>query len=104
MPDPAEKLEKGSLNGRSHAEYVRLVISDDPGVAETDTSQTQAETKYTSFIWWIKAILWCFITVLVLLIFVKWGVPFIFEKVFPYPELLSLCMGLSRHDLFSCPI
>lgn len=81
MPDPAEKLEKGSLNGRSHAEYVRLVISDDPGVAETDTSQTQAETKYTSFIWWIKAILWCLITVLVLLIFVKWGVPFIFEKV-----------------------
>lgn len=85
MPDPAEKLEKESLNGRRHSEYFRLDISDDPIVAETDTFQTQAERKYTSVIWWIKAILWCSISALIILIFVKWGVPFLFVKVFPYP-------------------
>ena len=85
MLDSAEKLGKDSLNGRGHvredSEYVRLVISDEPRLS--DTLQPQAETK-KSFIWWIKAILWCFIAILLLLIFMKWGVPFIFEKVFPY--------------------
>ncbi|KAG5548894.1 hypothetical protein RHGRI_014301 [Rhododendron griersonianum] len=81
MPDRAVKLENESLNGGSHSEYVRLGISDDPVVAETDTFQTQAETKYTSVIWWIKAILWCSISVLILFIIVKWGVPFLFVKV-----------------------
>ena len=85
MLDSAEKLGKDSLNGRGHvredSEYVRLVISDEPRLS--DTLQPQAETN-KSFIWWIKAILWCFITILLLLIFMKWGVPFIFEKVFLY--------------------
>ncbi|XP_057469112.1 uncharacterized protein LOC130758275 [Actinidia eriantha] len=82
MLDSADKLEKDILNGRSRvradSEYVRLVISDEPRLS--DTLQPQAETK-KSFIWWIKAILWCFITILLILLFVKWGVPFIFEKV-----------------------
>ncbi|CAL5401914.1 unnamed protein product [Camellia sinensis] len=81
MPDSAEKLEKDSLNGESQvredSEYVRLVISDEPRVAEAD-NLPQAQTKYN---WWIKTIFWCFVTILVLLIFVKWGVPFLFEKV-----------------------
>ncbi|XP_057503010.1 uncharacterized protein LOC130786681 [Actinidia eriantha] len=82
MLDSAEKLGKDSLNGRGHvredSEYVRLVISDEPSLS--DAVQPQTETN-KSFIWWIKAILWCFITILLLLIFMKWGVPFIFEKV-----------------------
>ncbi|XP_052204383.1 uncharacterized protein LOC127809554 [Diospyros lotus] len=85
MPDSAEKLGKDVLNGGSQvkedSEYVRLVIPNEPRAAEADNLQPQAGTRYKPFIWWIKAMLWCFITLIVLLIFVKWGVPFLFEKV-----------------------
>ncbi|KAL7001583.1 hypothetical protein U1Q18_002736 [Sarracenia purpurea var. burkii] len=85
MPDSADKLEKERLTDTNEvqddSEYVRLVISDEPRVAEADTLQPQAETNSKSFIWWIKAILWCLISIIILLIFMKWGVPFVFEKV-----------------------
>ncbi|KAF7127679.1 hypothetical protein RHSIM_Rhsim11G0112000 [Rhododendron simsii] len=84
MPDKAEKSGK-ILNDqnqlREDSEYVRLVISNEPRLDEGVALQPQAETKYRSYVWWIKAISWCFIVILVLLIFVKWGVPFLFEKV-----------------------
>jgi len=84
MPDRPEKLEKG-LNDRNQlredSEYVRLVVSNEPRVVEGDALQPRAETKYKSFIWWMKAVFWCFIVLVVVLIFVKWGVPFLFEKV-----------------------
>lgn len=99
MLDRPEKLEKG-LNGRNQlredSEYVRLVVSNEPRIVEGDALQPRAETKYKSFIWWMKAIFWCFIVLVVVLIFVKWGVPFLFEKVFPYPFLFVFffCEGL----------
>lgn len=84
MPDKAEKSGK-MLNDqnqlREDSEYVRLVISNEPRLDEGVALQPRAETKYRSYIWWIKAISWCFIVILVLLVFVKWGVPFLFEKV-----------------------
>lgn len=90
MLDKAEKSGK-MLNDqnqlREDSEYVRLVISNEPRLDAGVALQPQAETKYRSYIWWIKAISWCFIVILVLLIFVKWGVPFLFEKVFPDPFL-----------------
>ncbi|KAK9286288.1 hypothetical protein L1049_014678 [Liquidambar formosana] len=85
MPNSSEELEKHDANSGHHvredSEYVRLVISDEPRMAEGDILQTQAETRIKSFIWWIKALILCFVTIIFLLIFVKWGVPFLFEKV-----------------------
>ncbi|XP_057488169.1 uncharacterized protein LOC130774165 [Actinidia eriantha] len=85
MPDPAEKLGKDRLNDetqlREDSEYVRLVISNEARGGEGYTLQPQAETKYKSFSWWIKALSGFFITLLILLIFVKWGLPFLFKKV-----------------------
>ncbi|KAF5952083.1 hypothetical protein HYC85_010027 [Camellia sinensis] len=85
MPDSTEMVGKDRLsNGgqvREHSEYVRLVISNEPRAGEGVTLQPQAGTKHKSFICWTKAILWCSITILILLIFAKWGVPFLFEKV-----------------------
>ncbi|KAL7205604.1 hypothetical protein ACSBR2_018518 [Camellia fascicularis] len=85
MPDSAEMVGKDRLNNggqvREHSEYVRLVISNEPRTGEGVTLQPQAGTKHKSFICWTKAILWCSITILILLIFAKWGVPFLFEKV-----------------------
>lgn len=109
MPDKAEKSGK-MLNDqnqlREDSEYVRLVISNEPRLDEGVALQPRAETKYRSYIWWIKAISWCFIVILVLLIFVKWGVPFLFEKVFPDPflQFFSLRGALGRGFSFLWPL
>lgn len=84
MPDSTDKSEKPHENTIGHAredsEYVRLVISDEPRTAEAHSLQSQVLSKRSS-IWWIKAIIWCFVAIVILLVFVKWGVPFTFEKV-----------------------
>ncbi|KAM7474423.1 hypothetical protein LguiB_021666 [Lonicera macranthoides] len=86
MPE-AEELGKHSANStsqhqvREDSEYVRLVISNEPRVAEADSLQPQAERRRKSCTWWINAIALCFIAIIIVLIFIKWGVPFLFEKV-----------------------
>ncbi|KAL6531498.1 hypothetical protein OROMI_027861 [Orobanche minor] len=70
---------------REDSEYVRLVIPSEQRVPESDTeSQTQSRRKV--LIWWIKFVIWCSITLTFLLVFVKWAVPFLVEKVL-YPLL-----------------
>ncbi|XAR56206.1 hypothetical protein NMG60_11036588 [Bertholletia excelsa] len=85
MPDSSTKPGEDGLNDGSHVredgENVRLFISDEPRDSGVDTLQLQPESRYNLCIWWIKVILWCFIIILILLIFAKWGVPFFFEKV-----------------------
>uniref|UniRef100_A0A5B7AKW7 VTT domain-containing protein n=1 Tax=Davidia involucrata TaxID=16924 RepID=A0A5B7AKW7_DAVIN len=79
MPNSSEEEKHSENSGsqvREDSEYVRLVISNEPSTI----LQPQAETKNKS-IWWVNAIIWCLITIIVLLIFLKWGVPFLFEKV-----------------------
>ncbi|KAM5574151.1 TVP38/TMEM64 family membrane protein slr0305 [Rosa sericea] len=66
---------------REDSEYVRLVISNETNTAEADVSQPQSEAGVKSFWWWIKALALCLVTIVVLLIFLKWGVPFLFEKI-----------------------
>ncbi|KAL2939512.1 hypothetical protein RDABS01_033671 [Bienertia sinuspersici] len=64
-----------------HSEYVSLVTSDltkRPGDA---ASHPLAEARSKNFIWWIKACILCSIAVAIVYIFLKWGVPFLFEKV-----------------------
>ncbi|KAL3515806.1 hypothetical protein ACH5RR_022708 [Cinchona calisaya] len=83
MSDSDEKFGKTHMNSsivRGTSEYVRLVISDEPRTDEADTMQPQAATKW-SLTWWIKVIIWCSGTIIILLVLLKWGVPFTFEKV-----------------------
>ncbi|CAI9101445.1 OLC1v1038775C1 [Oldenlandia corymbosa var. corymbosa] len=83
MPDSVAKSEKAQMNTanvREESEYVRLVISDEGTTSEPETLQLQTPQK-RSYTWWIKALIWCFSTIVVVLIFVKWGVPILFEKV-----------------------
>lgn len=81
MPDSAEELEKKHDNSRLDSEYVRLVISNELQEPEADT-ESQPQPRKNPLVWWIKVAIWCSITIIVLLIFVKWGVPFLVEKVF----------------------
>jgi len=85
-PESAEDLEKHAISGhhvRGNSEYVRLAISDELRVVETEMLQPLAESRMKSFRWWIKALLWCFVIVVLGLVILKWGVPFTFEKVLP---------------------
>ncbi|KAL4655200.1 hypothetical protein ACB092_01G433300 [Castanea dentata] len=66
---------------RENSEYARLVISNELHSVETDLLQPQAEARTKSFMWWIKAFLWCMVVIIFLFVSLKWGVPFIFQKV-----------------------
>ncbi|KAJ4851069.1 hypothetical protein Tsubulata_009582 [Turnera subulata] len=78
--EPSEQTEIPRRLVREDSEYVRLVISDDPRVPEAVAVQPQSTARIKSLIWWIKALLWGVIITIFLLIFLKWGVPFLFEK------------------------
>ncbi|KAF2309935.1 hypothetical protein P3X46_031830 [Hevea brasiliensis] len=80
----AANSEHHPVNLREDSEYVRLVISNEPRVAEPEDThilQTEANARIKSFIWWIKALALCILLIILLLILLKWGVPFLFEKV-----------------------
>nr|GLL17431.1 transmembrane protein 64-like [Ipomoea trifida] len=85
MPDSAEDLERKHSNSGSQvkddSEYVRLVVNDEPRITEPYILQSPVETRKRAIKWWSKALMWCFICIVALLIFIKWGVPFLFEKV-----------------------
>lgn len=83
MPDSAEMFGKAHTNTagvRGESEYVRLFISDEPRTAEAVSLQPQASSR-RSRIWWIKALIWCSSTIVILLVLLKWGLPFVFEKI-----------------------
>lgn len=83
MPDSTES-EKTHNNTRAQiredSEYVRLVIPNELKVPDAH-AEPQAQSRRRSLIWWIKAIIWSVITIILLLVFVKYGVPFLVEKV-----------------------
>lgn len=86
MTNTSEELGKHSTSVyrvREDSEYVRLVISNETRTAEADILQPQSETRVKSFLWWIRALAGCLVIIIFLLIFLKWGMPFLFEKVFP---------------------
>lgn len=84
MTNTSEELGKHSTSVyrvREDSEYVRLVISNETRTAEADILQPQSETRVKSFLWWIRALAGCLVIIIFLLIFLKWGMPFLFEKV-----------------------
>ncbi|CAL8998308.1 unnamed protein product [Prunus brigantina] len=84
MTNTSEELGKHSTSVyrvREDSEYVRLVISNETRTAEADILQPQSETRFKSFLWWIRALAGCLVIIIFLLIFLKWGMPFLFEKV-----------------------
>lgn len=68
------------------SEHVRLVISNETRVTEADTVVLQPQTERSNrpFKWWIKTLIFSVIAIIVSIVLFKWGVPFIFEKVYSY--------------------
>ena len=79
----SEEFEKHTntvQHTREDSEYVRLVISNETRATEAESLQPQTEAK-RSLLWWVKALVWCAVVIITLLLLLKWGVPFVFEKV-----------------------
>ncbi|XP_047319700.1 uncharacterized protein HI_0703-like [Impatiens glandulifera] len=121
MLDSANKLVKGSLDGlqrEDNSEYVRLDISNEPGLEQEEgegegeeydrlipndpklpridqlLQQEAVTSSNPTFIWWLKATFWSFVLLLLLLAFVKWGLPFLFEEVlFPVMKWEATAFG-----------
>ncbi|XP_076923522.1 uncharacterized protein LOC143585662 [Bidens hawaiensis] len=80
--DAAKHMTSSLDLEREDSEHVRLVISaNERRVTETDALQSQTERSNWPLKWWIKAVTWSIIGIIITVIFLKWGVPFIFEKV-----------------------
>lgn len=98
MQNSSEESGQHSENSVHHvkedSEYVRLVISDEPRAAEADILQSQQDTRSKSFFRWIKALALFILILAVILIFIKWGVPFLFEKVTSYAYVLLFLLLL----------
>uniref|UniRef100_A0ACD5WHU2 Uncharacterized protein n=1 Tax=Avena sativa TaxID=4498 RepID=A0ACD5WHU2_AVESA len=77
-----------SDNGIEHSEhnikddeYARLVPPAQHAAADINTQVLPEQPESRHFIWWMKVLLGCFLLIIVSYIFVKFGVPFAFEKV-----------------------
>ncbi|EXB36897.1 hypothetical protein L484_016502 [Morus notabilis] len=84
MTNSSEKLEKhanAAPHVREDSEYVRLVISNETRATEAEILQPQAESRTNPLLWWVKALVLCVVTIILLLFLLKWGVPIVFEKV-----------------------
>lgn len=66
---------------REDNEYVRLVVAHEASAAETVLSLSQSEVRSKKLMWWAKALGIFAVALLLTLIFGKWGVPFVFQKV-----------------------
>ncbi|CAD5171470.1 unnamed protein product [Musa acuminata subsp. malaccensis] len=62
-------------------EYARLMLPSETRMANFDSQQAVEKAKSNSCIWWMKFFFCCFLLLLLIFVFVKWGIPFAFEKV-----------------------
>ncbi|XP_009384672.2 uncharacterized protein LOC103972173 isoform X1 [Musa acuminata AAA Group] len=62
-------------------EHARLVLPSESRISNFDPQQVVEKATSRSYIWWMKILFFCFLLVVLSFVFVKWGLPFAFEKV-----------------------
>ncbi|MFS7967512.1 hypothetical protein Hanom_Chr09g00786581 [Helianthus anomalus] len=72
-------IETGHF-AREVGEYERLVVSTEDKV-EVDTLHSQIGRCNKSWKWWLKVVTWSIISIVVSIFVMKWGVPYVFDKV-----------------------
>lgn len=99
MSNPLKELREDSAdsarNMREDNEYVRLVVTHEASAAESVLSLSQSEVQSKKLMWWLKALGIFVFTLFLTLIFAKWGVPFVFQKVISFTLLSSFSHKLS---------
>lgn len=85
MSSSSEGLEVRSENSDSSpkedSEYARLVRPNDARTIDVNDDSEPLDRADTSFNWWLKVLFGSLLGIFLTLIFVKWGVPFTFEKI-----------------------
>ncbi|XP_042373125.1 TVP38/TMEM64 family membrane protein YdjX-like isoform X2 [Zingiber officinale] len=84
MSNSPEMLVKNSDTPELHTmeeEYARLVLPRETILSNFDSRQSSVQTDKKSYIWWMKMLFICLLLVLLISILVKWGIPFVFEKI-----------------------
>lgn len=102
--EPRDDTSDSVRHVREDNEYVRLVVgTHEPSSSppETVLSASQSEIRTRNLIWWFKALGICALTLLLTLVFAKWGVPFVFQKVASFfftqsvsVTFVSFCNGI----------
>lgn len=69
---------------REDNESVRLVVVTHEAASQPETVSQSEEMQSRNLMWWFKALCLCALTLLLTLVFAKWGVPFVFQKVLPF--------------------
>ncbi|VVB03881.1 unnamed protein product [Arabis nemorensis] len=85
MSNPLKESVDGNLDSVRHMrednEYVRLVVAHEAAAAESVLTVSQSEARSKRLMWWLKVLGLSAFALLLTLVFAKWGVPFVFEKV-----------------------
>ncbi|GAB4847401.1 hypothetical protein Ancab_026459 [Ancistrocladus abbreviatus] len=79
--DELARPDKESGPALRGSEYVRLFRSDSTTTSGYNVLQSRPQVQLKASNWWIKTLIYCCVAVIFLLVFFKWGVPFLFEKV-----------------------
>ncbi|XP_075478031.1 uncharacterized protein LOC142519029 [Primulina tabacum] len=66
---------------RDSSGYRKFVIANEIRIPEANTFESETQSGKKSLLWWIKAAVWCSILIITLLVFLKWGMPFLIQKV-----------------------
>jgi hypothetical protein len=97
MPSSSAMASRNGIEHSEHNikddEYTRLVPPAQHATADINAEVLPQQPKSRHFIWWMKVLLGCFLLMIVSYIFVKYGVPFAFEKV-------STCTFLCKNSSF----
>ncbi|PWA68261.1 SNARE associated Golgi protein family [Artemisia annua] len=67
------------MSSQADGEHVRLVISNERITVEAEPQIERS--NHRSLKWWIKTVILTIVAIVVSAVFLKWGVPFMFEKV-----------------------
>uniref|UniRef100_A0A7C9FG63 VTT domain-containing protein n=1 Tax=Opuntia streptacantha TaxID=393608 RepID=A0A7C9FG63_OPUST len=66
---------------REDSEYARLVTDHSSKRAEAEVLQSLPVTRLSPVVWWARVLIFCGVGIGFIVILLKWGVPFLFEKV-----------------------
>ncbi|CAI9765255.1 unnamed protein product [Fraxinus pennsylvanica] len=98
MLDSPEELEKSHANSadllREGSNHVILDMPNEGRLPEMSNLESQSKSRKRPRMWWIKVAILCSVIIAILAIFLKWGAPFLIEKVL-YP-ILQWATALDR--------
>ncbi|CAA3018985.1 TVP38 TMEM64 family membrane [Olea europaea subsp. europaea] len=98
MLDSPEELEKSHANSADllteGSNHVILDMPNEARLPEMSNLESQPKSRKRLLMWWIKVAILCLVIIGILAIFLKWGAPFLIEKVL-YP-ILQRATALDR--------